>query len=225
MTNIIPDLHLTGDTQCFPFYTYDTDGTNRRENISDWSLCEFRAHYGDETITKWDIFHYVYGVLHHPEYRNRYGANLRIELPRVPYLKDFRGFSEAGQLLAELHVNYENQTEYPLREIETPGKSLDWRVEKMKFSKDKTAVIYNDFLTLAEIPPETFDYRLGNRSALEWIVDQYRVKTDPRSGIISDPNNNDDRWYIRRLIKMIVTVSIETVKIVKGLPEFEISAP
>ena len=118
-------------------------------------------------------------------------------------------------------MNYEQQAEYPLAEIETPGKPLDWRVTKMKLSKDKTRLVYNDFLTLADIPPEVYEYRLGNRSALEWIVDQYRVTTDKRSGITNDPNNEEDRWYIRSLIKKIVTVSLETVKIVRGLPEFE----
>jgi len=91
----------------------------------------------------------------------------------------------------------------------------------MRLSKDKTQLVYNDFLTLADIPPEVYEYRLGNRSALEWIVDQYKVSTDKRSGITNDPNNEEDRWYIKRLIKQIVTVSIETVRIVNRLPEFE----
>lgn len=220
-TQIIPCRDLLEKTQCFPFYTYSEDGSNRTENITDWSLEQFRAHYSDPSITKWDIFYYIYGILHHPGYREKYAANLRRELPRVPYTPDFRAFSEAGKLLAELHVNYEQQEEYPLTEIETPGKQLDWRVEKMKLSKDKTRLIYNDFLTLADIPPEVYEYRLGNRSALEWIVDQYRVTTDKRSGITNDPNNEEDRWYIRGLIKKIVMVSMETVRIVKGLPEFE----
>jgi predicted helicase len=163
----------------------------------------------------------VYGILHHPGYREKYAANLRRELPRVPFAPDFRAFADAGKRLAELHVKYEKQPEYPLTEIETPKKPLDWRVEKMKLSKDKTWLVYNDFLTLADIPPEVYEYRLGNRSALEWIVDQYRVTTDKRSGIINDPNNEEDRWYIRSLIKKIVTVSLETVKIVRGLPKFE----
>ncbi|MDP2982434.1 MAG: type ISP restriction/modification enzyme [Candidatus Latescibacter sp.] len=221
MTNIIPDLHLTGDSQCFPFYTYSKDGSNRTENITDWSLEQFLSHYSAPSITKWDIFYYIYGVLHHPGYREKYAANLRRELPRIPFAPDFSAFSEAGKLLADLHVNYEHKEEYPLAEIETPGKQLDWRVEKMKLSKDKTRLIYNDFLTLADIPPEVYEYRLGNRSALEWIVDQYRVTTDKRSGITNDPNNEEDRWYIRSLIKKIVTVSLETVRIVKGLQKFE----
>src|SRR5205085_12516602 len=101
---------------------------------------------------------------------------------------------------------------YPLERIETPGKPLDWRVEKMKLSKDKRSLIYNDFLTLSGIPPEVFEYRLGNRSALEWIIDQYQVSTDKRSGITNDPNRADDPEYIVRLMGQVITVSLETVK-------------
>ena len=196
MAQQITDLHLTGDSQCFPFYTYGENGKNRRENISDWALSQFRAHYRDDTIGKWDIFHYVYGLLHHPQYRERYGANLKRDLPRVPHAPDFWGFAKAGGRLGEIHVGYEDVDEYPLSLIETPDTQLDWRVEKMKLSKDKTQIKYNDFLTLDGIPARAFDYRLGNRSALEWVIDQYRIKTDKRSGIVNDPNRDDDPQYI-----------------------------
>ena len=120
--------------------------------------------------------------------------------------------------MGDLHVNYESQPEYPLEKIESPGKKLNWRVEKMKLTKDKTAIVYNEFLTLAGVPPEVFEYRLGNRSALDWIIDRYQVRTDKRSGIVNDPNQPDDPQYIVRLIGKVITVSLETVKIVKGLP-------
>jgi predicted helicase len=221
-TDVIPDVQLTPNGQTFPFYTYAEDGSNRTENISDWALEEFRKQYNDPSITKWDIFHYVYGFLHHPGYRAKYAANLRRELPRQPFAPDFHAFAKAGKRLAEIHVHFEDQPEYPLLQIENPLKPLDWRVEKMKLSPDKTALIYNDFLTLTGIPLAVYDYKLGNRSALEWIIDQYRVKTDPRSGITNDPNNPADPDYIVRLIKKIVTVSLETVQIVNGLPaQFE----
>ena len=152
ITRQIADLHLTGDSQCFPFYTYDEDGGNRSENITDWALDRFRSHYRDDTITKWDIFHYVYGLLHHPVYRERYQANLKRDLPRIPFAPDFRAFSEAGARLATIHVGYEEQPEYRLRQVETPGTPLDWRVEKMRLSKDKAQLRYNDFLTLDGIP-------------------------------------------------------------------------
>ena len=121
--------------------------------------------------------------------------------------------------MADIHVNYESQPEYDkLNPIETPGMQVDMSVDRMKFSKDKTQLRYNDFLTLAGIPPEVFAYRLGNRSALEWVVDQYRVKTDKRSGIVNNPNRAEDPEYILRLIGQVITVSLETVDIVKGLP-------
>ncbi|MCX6831061.1 MAG: N-6 DNA methylase [candidate division Zixibacteria bacterium] len=218
-TNTLADLHLTGDTQCFPFYTYNPDGSGRKENITDWALEQFRQHYGDKKITKWDIFHYVYAVLHHPTYRERYAANLKRELPRVPYAPDFRAFAKAGKRLMELHVDYESQPEYPLEKIEKKDAKLDLRVERMKLSKDKTTVIYNDFFSLGGIPLEVFEYRLGNRSALDWVIDQYRVKSDKRSGIVSDPNLADDPEYIVRLIGQVITVSLETMKITRSLPD------
>jgi predicted helicase len=212
----VPSLDFAFEKmQCFPFYAYDEDGTNRRENVTDWALAEFRKHYGDKKISKWDIFHYTYGLLHHPEYRTRYAANLKRELPRIPMVPEFKRFAEIGAALMKLHIEYEKQNEYRLERKET-GK-LDWRVEKMTLSKDKTQLKYNDFLTFSGIPPETYEYRLGNRSALEWVVDQYRVSTDKRSGIVNDPNRENDPEYIVRLVGQVVTVSMETVKLVREL--------
>ena len=219
-TNNIPALDLAFEkAQCFPFYTYDEDGTNRQENITDWALAEFRKHYGDDTISKWDIFHYIYALLHSPTYREKYEMNLKRDLPRIPFTKDFWGFAKAGDQLADLHVNYESVLTYNgLKRVETPGLTVDWRVEKMRLSKDKTQLKYNDFLTLDGIPAEVYDYRLGNRSALEWVVDQYRVKVDRRSGIVNDPNRADQPQYIVDLIGRVITVSLRTVEVVKGLP-------
>ena len=218
MTQQIPDLHLTGDSQCFPFYLYNEDGSNRRENITDWALAQFRRQYQDDTISKWDIFHYVYGLLHHPEYRQRYQANLKRDLPHIPFALDFWTFAKAGARLAKIHVDYEQMPAYPLNIVETPGKPLNWRVEKMRLSRDKTQIRYNEFLTLEGIPEKAFAYRLGNRSALEWVLDQYRVKVDKRSGIVNDPNRADDQQYIVQLIGKVIAVSLETVEIVEGLP-------
>ena len=222
---VIPNLTLTSldGSQCFPFHTYDEDGTNRRENITNWALDRFRAHYEDHAITKWDIFHYVYGLLHHPAYRDRYQANLKRELPRIPFASDFRAFAAAGARLAHIHVHYEDQPQYPLAQLETPGALLDWRVEKMRLSQDRTQLTYNRFLTLDGIPPAAFNYRLGNRSALEWVIDQYRVKTDKRSGITNDPNRPDDPQYILRLLAKVISVSLETVEIVDALPALGIA--
>jgi predicted helicase len=206
--------------QCFPFYVYDEDGCNRRENITDWALKHFREHYGNKKITKWDIFHYVYGLLHHPGYRERFAENLKRELPRIPLAPDFRAFATAGEKLAKLHLDYEKLDPWPLEWIETPDVPLSYRVEdKMRLSKDKTSLKVNDSLTLAGIPPEVFRYRLGNRSALEWVIDQYQVSEDKPSGIRSDPNRADDPQYIVRLVGQVVRVSVETVGIVTRLPE------
>ena len=224
MSESISDLNFYGDPQqSFPFYIYDEDGRNCRENITDWALEEFRAHYGDETISKWAIFHYVYGLLHHPEYRERYAADLKRDLPHLPFAPDFWAFAKAGQRLGEIHLGYEEMEEYHLSFVETPDTPLDWRVEKMRLSKDKTQVKYNDFLTLDGIPAKVFDYRLGNRSALEWVIDQYSVKTDKRSGIVNDPNRADDAEYIVRLVGKVVAVSLETVGIVEELKNISIT--
>ena len=223
MIDVIPDLHLTGDSQCFPFYTYNEDGTNRQENITDWALAEFRTHYGDDTLTKWDIFHYTYALLHHPVYREKYEMNLKRDLPHIPFTEDFWGFSKAGAALADLHVNYESVPKYDkLRKVETPGMQVNWDVEKMKLSKDKTQLRYNDFLTLDGIPAEVYDYKLGTRSVLEWVVDQYRVKVDKRSGIKNDPNREGEPRYIVDLIGRVITVSLKTMEIVESLPELSL---
>ena len=261
MSNIFPDLHLTGDSQCFPFYVYDEDPSTgsgqatftRRENITDWALAQFRARYatppqplpegegrspspsergqGVRSLTKWDIFYYVYALLHHPHYRAKYAANLKRDLPRIPFVGQtsqvsktcevFWRFADAGRQLADLHVKYDQQPRYPLQFLETEGAALDWHVKKMKLSKDQTQIIYNDFLTLAGIPPEAFEYKLGNKSALHWLLDQYQVSTDPRSGIVNDPNRADEPDYIVTLIQRVITVSVETVKIVAALPNIE----
>ncbi|MGA2496372.1 MAG: type ISP restriction/modification enzyme [Tepidisphaeraceae bacterium] len=239
------DLHLVGagaGTMCFPFYTYDEDGSNRKENITDWALKEFRTHYKDKKIDKWAIFHYVYGMLHHPGYREKFADNLKRELPRIPFAPlsaanaltgggsktasegtggtcGFWAFSKAGKELAGLHLDYEKLEPWELEFVETPAVPLSYRVEdKMRLGKDKSRLAVNKSLTLAGIPAEAFDYRLGNRSALEWVIDQYQVYTDARSGITSDPNREDDPEYIVRLVGQVIRVSVETVRIVKTLP-------
>ncbi|HEX6293174.1 MAG TPA: type ISP restriction/modification enzyme, partial [Herpetosiphonaceae bacterium] len=220
MSDVIADLHLVGagsSTQCFPFYTYDEDGSNRRENITDWALEQYRAQYGAH-VTKWDIFHGIYGLLHAPEYRAKYAQNLKRDLPRIPFVSPeaWAAFVAAGRELAALHVGYEQAQPYPLKHIEK--QPFTWRVEKMRLSADKTELVVNTSLTLAGIPREVYDYRLGNRSALEWVIDQYQLKTDARSGITSDPNHPDDPEYIVRLVKQVVQVSVETARIVAALP-------
>lgn len=221
-SNLTPNLNFVSidSAQCFPLFTYDTGG-KRVENIPLFTLQHFQKHYHDKAITREDIFYYVYALLHHPDYRARYAENLKREFARIPTAgktADFHAFADAGRRLVDLHVFYENQKPYPLKHVENPESPLDWRVESMKLSKDRTAVHYNDFLTLAGVPPETFDYHLGNRSALEWIIDQYVVRRDEQGDILSDPNRPDDEQYIVRLIGQVITVSLETNQIVVNLP-------
>ena len=135
--------------------------------------------------------------------------------------KLFHVFAAAGKKLADLHVNYESAKEFPLQRQENKEAKLDWRVEAMKLSKDKGSLFYNDFLALSGIPAEVFDYKLGNRSALEWVIDQYRVAKDDQGNLTSDPNRMEDEEYIVRLIGQVITVSLETQRVVKGLPEIE----
>ncbi len=219
MINAIPDRLPQSGNQCFPYYTYNEDGSNRRENITDWALNQFQSRYG-EHVTRWDIFHYVYALLHHPVYRERYAENLKRDLPRLPLLGDsatFATFVDIGAALATLHLTYEQATEYSLRWVVDDQIPFTWHVEKMKLTSDKSAVIVNAAITLEGLPSECFAYRLGNRSAVEWVIDQYRVKTDTRSGITSDPNRADDPRYIPRLLCKVVTVSVETVRLVERL--------
>ncbi len=156
-------------------------------------------------------------MLHHPGYRTKFADNLKKSLPRIPYAPDFCAFAKAGKELAALHLSYEKLEPHPLQFV-TKVKSLSYRVEKMKLSKHTANLRVNNSLTLAGIPPEVYDYRLGNRSAQHWIIDQYQVSEDKRSGIVSDPNREDDPEYIVRLVGQVVKVSLETVRIVKGLP-------
>ena len=145
--------------------------------------------------------------------------NLKRDLPHIPFAEDFWGFTEAGAQLADLHLNYESYPQYEKLVLqETPNMQVDWRVERMRFSKDKTQIRYNDYLTLDGIPAEVFAYRLGTRSALEWVVDQYRVKVDRRSGIKNNPNRVDQPQYIVDLIGRVINISLKTVEIVAGLP-------
>ena len=152
---------------------------------------------------------------------NEDGASSRRLLPGA---QGFHAYAEIGRRLADLHVHYEQADEYPLQRIENPGEPLNWRVEKMRLTKDKTALTYNSFLTLAGIPEATYTYRLGNRSALEWVIDQYQVSTDTRSGITNDPNREDEPDYIVKLIGKVITVSLETQALIGKLPALTLAA-
>lgn len=238
ITDCIPDLHLNGDTQAFPLFWYElsTEGQGglfddgegqyiRRDGVSDFILNLARSKYGPR-VMKEDIFYYVYGFLHTPEYRSRHAADLKKMLPRIPLVEkpaDFWAFSKAGRSLGELHLHYESVAPYPLEEM---GSATDLRVDRMRFSAktDKSAIIYNGTLTLAGIPDRAHEYVLNGKSALEWLIDRYQVTIHPESKIRNDPNDwceeVGDPRYIINLIKRVITVSLETLDIIDSLPEW-----
>ncbi|MFN3208943.1 MAG: DEAD/DEAH box helicase [Roseovarius sp.] len=243
--------------QHFPLYLYDQEdeepgglfegqstGLQRRDAITDAGLAHFQAAYPGEEITKEDLFYYVYGLLHSPDYRERYADNLTKELPRIPAVKtyaDFRAFSDAGRRLGDLHVNYETVEPHPatykqgtpaLWKIDDP--KAFYRVTKMKFGgkardKDKTTVIYNSNITMTDIPLEAYDYVVNGKPALEWVMERQVVKTDKASGIVNDANDyaNEtmgDPAYPLDLFRRVITVSLETMKIVRALPKLDLPA-
>ena len=250
MTNIIPDQHLTGDTFYLPRYRYipaqvltrTPDSNNleleRVSNINPEALAQFRQYYDDTTITEDDLFFYTYGVLHSPQWRETFAYDLSKTPARIPMaalVANFRDFGDAGRKLADLHINYDTVEPYPLEEAQAAGWYADtdeaFRVEKMSYAGrrpnlDTTRIVYNASITLAGIPAEAHEYRLGSRSALDWLIDRYQVTTHQASGITNNPNDwateHDDPRYILDLVKRVTTVSVETVKIVRALPELPI---
>ena len=209
------------------------NGYRRIDNISDDALCRYQAAFGAD-VTKDDIFASIYALLHSEQYRSTYAADLKRQLPRIPLpdtAEDFGKFVEAGEQLLELHIRYEEQPDYPLGEETAFGDAGDpdfYRVQKLRWggntrTPDKTRIVVNDNVTLTGIPDEAHEYMLGSRSALEWILDRYQVKTDKASGIVNDPNDwgleHDNPRYIVDLIKKVTYVSVETMKIVKALPK------
>jgi predicted helicase len=219
-----------------------TSGYHARDGITDAGLKHFQAAYPGEEITKEDLFYYVYGLLHSDEYRSRYADNLSKELPRIPCVKkaeDFWAFSRAGRALGDLHVNYESVDPYPvtikqgdLRTAVIKDPEAFFRVTKMKFGgnardKDKSTVIYNANITMQGIPLEAYDYVVNGKPALEWVMERQVVKTDKASGITNDANRYaietmGNPAYPLELFQRVITVSLETMKIVRGLPKLDI---
>ena len=232
--------------QTLPRYTYDetpdtsqgsmlSDEPSRNDNITDEALDAYRSRYG-QRVTKDQIFTYVYGILHSPDYRKRYAGDLARLLPRIPEVSTaeaFVAFSEAGQRLMDLHIGYEEARPYPLKERVAEGAPDGperFRVQKMRWggttkSPDHSMIVYNDWITLAGIPDEAHEYVVGPRSALAWLLDRYRVTTDKASGIVNDPNDwgveIGNPCYIIELVKRVTIVSLETMAIVKALPPLE----
>ncbi|WP_291277616.1 type ISP restriction/modification enzyme [Galactobacter sp.] len=260
-TDVIPDLHMLDTGQFFARYSYTKtevaaagtlfassgigadagtdggaegpDGYTRVDNITDWAHQDYKATYGDQ-VTKDDVFFYVYALLHSPEYRTRYAADLKKQLPRIPKVEGrerFEAFVTAGQELSALHIGYEDLDPYPMTETVLPSAPTDeyerFAVTKMKYGGksgawDKTTLKYNRWITLTGLPLEAQEYMLGSRSGVDWLVERYQVKTDKKSGIVNDPNDwsreHGQPRYIIGLIGRVVALSLRTQEIVNGLP-------
>jgi predicted helicase len=259
----VPSLNFADmdNNQCFPRYVFDVEAEEaddaqgglfavaptkeggRRDAITDEGLAHFQAAYPGETITKDDLFHYVYGLLHSEDYRARFADNLSKQLPRIPAVKkaaDFWTFVEAGRKLGDLHCDFDTVEPFPvtiaqgdLRLAHIPDPVKFYRVEKMKFggkrpNLDKSTVIYNPHITITGIPLEAYDYVVNGKPALEWVMERQCVKTDKASGIVNDANRYatetvGDPAYPLLLFQRVITVSLETMKIVRGLPKLDIA--
>ncbi|MCA2812965.1 MAG: N-6 DNA methylase [Microcystis sp. M090S1] len=216
-SNCPVDYHFIGDTLCLPLYRYEKEG-NRIDNITDWGLQQFQKHYNDKTITKLHIFHYTYAVLHYPEYRSKYELNLKREFPRLPFYDNFSQWVEWGSKLMELHINYETVAPYPLTRIDT-NNNLKPKT-KLKADREKNSINLDDVTFLQDIPKIAWEYKLGNRSALEWILDQYKEKK-PKDQTIAERFNNyrfaDYKETVIDLLQRVCTVSVETMKIIEAM--------
>jgi len=222
-SNKICSFDFLEKTQCLPLYRYDKDG-NRLENITDWGLKQFRTHYQDKKIKKQDIFHYVYGVLHHPAYRQKYELNLKRDFPRIPFYKDFDQWANWGEQLMDWHINYETVEPYDLKQIDIDD--IKQPRAKLKADKQTGSIILDEQTTLTGIPDIAWDYKLGNRSALEWVLDQYKEKK-PRDPTIAEKFNTykfaDYKEQVIDLLKRVCTVSVRTMGIVGEMEKVAMS--
>ena len=240
----IPDVMSMGGSQCLPLYRYDKNG-DRIDNITNWGLTQFQSHYNDSTITKLDIFHYTYAVLHHPAYRAKYELNLKREFPRLPFYADFHQWAIWGKALMDLHLNYETVEAYGLRRVDVgrkaatrdtplqgtliptdapdPAKPIKRTTPKAKLKADKIEgkITLDTETTLEGIPAVAWDYKLGNRSALEWILDQHKEKT-PKDPTIAKLFNTyrfaDYKEQVINLLDRVCTVSVRTIEIIEQMP-------
>lgn len=250
ITDCLPDWHFIGDSQCFPLYWYDENkgepavslfGTTneerwtQRDGITDWCLQEVRSRFaGAQSLTKEDIFYYVYGLLHSPHYRERFADDLRKALPRIPIVEraeEFIAFSKAGRRLAQLHLHYEDYAhkaegvEVDERDYTAADEYAYYAVEKMRFPKkdERHTIIYNGHITIHNIPAEAYDYVVNGKSAIEWVMERYAVTIHKDSGIKNDPNlwsrEQGRPRYILDLLLSIIHVSVETQRIVAELPK------
>ena len=215
-TNKLVDYHFTGDTQCLPLYRYTAEG-ERVSNITEWGLRQFREHYGDESISAEDIFAYTYAVLHDPAYRQKYEVDLLREFPRLHFQEDFAAWAALGRELLDLHIGFESAEPYPLERADKPG---DAGKAALRADKERGVIVLDGKTTLTGVPYEAWEYRLGNRSALEWVLDQYKERK-PRDPTIAEKFNTyrfaDHKERVIDLLKRVCTVSVETVRTIDRL--------
>ena len=228
VTNLLPDIQLQMNGQGFMRYDNEVDEISLFENNDNMNQT-FADKLGlslDET------FAYVYGLLNSREYQEKYANDLKKDLARIPIVKNKEKYVEVGQKLMDLHLNYEEVPVYEGVEI-TPFVNPNYKVTKMRFAKkrdengrlvsDLSAIIFNSDITISNIPEKAYEYVVNGRSAIEWIIDQYQIKTDKKSGITDDPNDySDDEKYIFNLLLRIINVSIQTVDLINSLPKFEV---
>jgi predicted helicase len=235
-SNFVVDLHCTGDSQVLPLYYFDETG-NPIENVTDWGMKQFKEHYKDKKISKEDIFYYVYAVLHNPEYRKKYEINLNREFPRIPFYEDFNKWRNWGKELMDLHINFEKAKPYNLKRIDIkeskPKKNIAPANQlpelhnnvkpakcRLKADKEKGNIELDDQTTLAGVPKAAWEYKLGNRSALEWILEQYK-EYKPSDPTIAEKFNTyrfaDYKEKVIDLLKRVCTVSIKTMEIIKEM--------
>jgi predicted helicase len=229
-SDTIVDLNcLPAGCQCLPLYRYD-GANNQIENIADWGLQQFITHYKSKKIAKENIFHYVYAVLHHPAYRKKYELNLKREFPRIPFYDNFWQWAKWGEQLMKLHIEYENTVPYPLKRIEiilettNPASHEKFAKAKLKANKTDGSIELDGYTTLTGIPKEAWEYKLGNRSALEWILDQYKEKKPSDPTIAEKFNTYRFANYKEQVIDLLMrvcTVSIETMKVIGEMEKIQ----
>lgn len=227
-SNSLVDYHFNGDSQCFPLYRYHKDG-RRSKNITDWALKQFQSHYKDKAITHFDIFHYVYAVLHDPAYREKYRLNLKRHFPRIPFYDDFRKWVAWGGRLMELHLRYEQADPFPVKRIDKkiePEKPPMIVKPILKADKSKGTIQLDSVTTLQGIPSTAWEYQLGNRSAIEWVL-EYHKERKPKDKTIRKEFNTyrfaDRKEQVIDLLQRVCTVSIETMKIINKIEQSRLS--